>query len=113
MSVVFIDVHRVSYLIARGPVTPGLVLHHACERTSCVEPTHLVPMKQAEHRVLHGSAYRGKASAHRGVSFHKGRQKWRADVKRGGVAKWLGAFETEAAAVDAVARYEHSIGWSR
>jgi hypothetical protein len=37
----------------------------------------------------------GGSSPHRGVSWHKGRQKWRADAVVAGKQHWLGMFDSE------------------
>lgn len=36
--------HRISFLVFRGPIAPGLVLDHLCRRRSCVNPSHLDPV---------------------------------------------------------------------
>src|SRR6266511_3300781 len=33
--------HRVSYLLAYGPIPPGLEVDHYCHQRSCVRPSHL------------------------------------------------------------------------
>lgn len=47
------NVHRTVYEYLRGPVAPGLVLHHTCEERRCVNPKHLVPMTRREHHEAH------------------------------------------------------------
>ena len=51
-----VQAHRVSYIIARGPVPPGLVLDHLCRNRACVNPDHLeaVPELTNSSRGLKG-----------------------------------------------------------
>lgn len=42
-----------AYALARGPVPPGLVLHHTCMNRACCNPRHLVVMERGEHVRLH------------------------------------------------------------
>jgi hypothetical protein len=39
--------YRVSYLMHRGAVPPGLVLDHLCRQPPCVNPWHLEPVTSA------------------------------------------------------------------
>jgi len=41
--------HRVAWRLLRGPIPPGLVLHHKCGIRHCVRPDHLEPMSQREN----------------------------------------------------------------
>lgn len=45
--------HKYYYEEAYPPVPVGHVLHHVCEAPSCVNPEHLVPMREEDHRALH------------------------------------------------------------
>jgi hypothetical protein len=37
----WVAVHRVAYEEAYGPIPPGLLVCHRCDRRRCIEPTHL------------------------------------------------------------------------
>lgn len=37
-----ISAHRAVYLIHNGPIAPGMVIRHTCDRIGCVEPAHLI-----------------------------------------------------------------------
>lgn len=42
-------VHRVTYVIANGPIPEGLVLDHKCRQRSCCNPEHLEPVTVREN----------------------------------------------------------------
>lgn len=42
--------HRLAYEQQVGPIPDGLVLHHTCGVTACVNPQHLEPMTYKAHR---------------------------------------------------------------
>lgn len=50
--------HRVFYEFVHGPIPEGLVLHHECQETRCVNPGHLRPMTQSQHSSGHLAARR-------------------------------------------------------
>lgn len=33
--------HRYAYTLAKGPITPGLVVMHSCDNPGCINPSHL------------------------------------------------------------------------
>lgn len=41
--------HRASYLVHNGPIPPGMVVRHTCDRVGCIEPTHLLVGTQADN----------------------------------------------------------------
>ena len=55
--------HRVSYVIANGPIPVGMVLDHLCRTPACVAPLHLEAVTQAEnmHRSMRDACKRGHA----------------------------------------------------
>lgn len=45
--------HRVVYEQEIGPIPEGLQLDHLCEQHACVNPGHLRPVTDGEHRERH------------------------------------------------------------
>jgi len=42
-------IHRVSYAAFNGPLAAGTTVHHRCQCTSCVNPTHLEELRLNRH----------------------------------------------------------------
>lgn len=64
--------HRVSYTIFKGRIPFGLLIHHKCENTACVNPEHLRPATNKENVLLgHGATARNakKTTCLRGHKF--------------------------------------------
>lgn len=47
-------VYRVLYEWRVGPIPEGMVLHHRCGNSECVNPSHCEPTTQGRHLVEHG-----------------------------------------------------------
>jgi hypothetical protein len=94
--------HRLSYQIEHGEIPAGRVIDHICRNRLCVRPTHLraVTQKQNSENLAHTRNY--SRSGVRGVQWHKGAQKWMAQLTHNYHKTYLGLFETVAAAEAAV-----------
>lgn len=52
-------VHRLSYTFFKGPIPPGLEIHHTCNVTRCVNPAHLEPVTSSvNNRIMQGWSLR-------------------------------------------------------
>jgi hypothetical protein len=41
--------HRISYILAHGPIPQGLVIDHLCQVKNCVRPSHMQPVTRGEN----------------------------------------------------------------
>ncbi|TXI24602.1 MAG: HNH endonuclease [Nitrosomonas sp.] len=94
--------HRYSYELAHGPIPKGWTVDHLCHVTLCVNPDHLRlanPKEQAENR---SGPRKDSSSGIRGVSWHKKRQRWVAQVKHNYKNYYAGEYRTREEAAIAV-----------
>jgi len=55
-----VQAHRYAYAIFRGPIPPGLQIHHdhkRCGHRACVNPYHAEPITGREHGVISSEYY--------------------------------------------------------
>lgn len=62
-----VSVHRLSYVLFKGPIPDNKPLDHLCRNTLCVNPAHLEPVTQVEN-VVRGIAVRKPTCRHGHVS---------------------------------------------
>lgn len=105
--------HRVAYVLAKGPVAPGLDVCHSCDVRLCVNPEHLFPGTRKVN--MEDAAHKGRVFRPRGEL--SGRTKLtRADVcgmvlgRRIGLTQRLVALVYEVHPTQ-VSRIERGITW--
>lgn len=65
--------HRVAYMLAKGPIQPGLVVMHDCDNLACCNPDHLLVGTQKEN--LDDMRRKGRAGDCRNFGEKHGRCK--------------------------------------
>jgi hypothetical protein len=48
-------IHRFVWETLRGPIEPGMVVHHHCENRLCCNPAHLETMERGDHSAHHAT----------------------------------------------------------
>lgn len=95
-----VGAHRFAYQEAHGSIPPGSCIDHVCFRRECVNPSHLrVTTAKQNNEHLRGARNNSKSGI-RGVSWHKARGKWTAQVNHNG-RKYYGGLFTNLADADA------------
>lgn len=97
-----VSAHIVAYEWANGPVPEGLVLDHKDCVRNCVRPSHLQPVTQRQNTENLSGAHKDSKSGVRGVYWHKGRNRWRAEASSHGVRYHVGYFSSVREAEEAV-----------
>lgn len=73
--------HRLAYVFFVGNIPCGMVIDHICHNKSCINPSHLRCVTQAQNMQ---NQKINKGNKLRGVGFDKFRNKWRAYLKTNG-----------------------------
>lgn len=93
-GVTMVYAHRLAYAWAYGEIPKGAHIDHRCSTRNCVRPAHLrltTPSQNGQHR---RGANRNSATGVRGVSWDKGRRKYRASVKLNRKLYFAGRYDT-------------------
>ncbi|WP_409440502.1 HNH endonuclease signature motif containing protein [Pseudomonas sp.] len=69
--------HRLSYVLANGPIPEGMVVMHLCDNPSCVNPEHLKAGTVADN--VHDMESKGRARKRKG-SAHQNSKLTESDV---------------------------------
>ena len=99
---VYVNPHRLSWEMARGPVPPGMQLDHLCHNRLCVNPAHMRAVTNKQNHENLSGPQRNNTSGVRGVHWAKSRRKWVARVQHDQRWYCVGSFATLAEAEDAV-----------
>jgi len=99
----YVKAHKMSWLLANGPVPDGMHLDHLCHNRGCVNPDHLRPVTQKQNNEHRAGARVDSKSGVRGVFWDKNARKWDVRVLHNYVKHYGGRFtsiqEAEAAAI--------------
>jgi len=73
--------HRLSYEIAHGPITEGMMIDHLCHNRACTNPEHLREVTSQQNNQHRAGTNSNNTSGRHGVSWRKDLQKWHAMVR--------------------------------
>jgi len=98
--------HRAAYELKHGPIPEGMRVDHLCHVRLCVNPDHLRLATQKQNQEHRKDANYNSLTGSRGITFDKGRSKYRVRVKHNYKEIHVGRFDTleEAEAAAAKAR---------
>lgn len=94
-------IQQASYTIHKGAVPEGMCVDHICRNPGCVNPDHLRLATYKQNSENRGANKRSRTGL-RGVTWHKGDQRWHARVIHNGRMYRLGSFTTSSEAEQAV-----------
>lgn len=97
-----LKVHRVAYEQMVGPIPEGMVVDHACNNRSCVNPEHL-RVTNWQGNSMNRSRTTGR-DLPKGVSTHPLTSRLRARIRANGKETHLGFFDTPKQAHEAYCR---------
>ena len=86
--------HRLAFEWEHGEIPEGLQVDHRCHDRRCVRPEHLRLVTNAQNGQNRRGAYSNSVTGVRGVSWHKHRQKYRAQVRLSGKNYSAGYYDT-------------------
>jgi len=82
-------VHQLAYLMSKGPIPLGFVVHHTCNNKLCINPKHLELVSTEEHIKIHPpNQYKYATHCIHGHEFtpintlYSGRQRYCKECKR-------------------------------
>ena len=95
--------HRVAWEMTNGRIPEGMDLDHRCGNRACVNPEHLRVTTRSQNMQHRIGNQRNNTSGVRGVSWHKRRGAWKAQVQLNG-RDYFGGYHPTLEAADAAAR---------
>jgi len=95
--------HRVAYELRHGPIPRGQDIDHLCHTRLCVNPDHLRLASRKQNLEHRSGANLNSQTGHRGITYDKSRNQYRARVKHNYMEIHVGRFDTIEEAVAAVA----------
>lgn len=95
--------HRVAYELRYGPIPRSMDIDHRCHVRLCVNPDHLRLASRKQNLEHRSGANLNSQTGHRGITYDKVRNQYRARVKHNYKEIHVGRFDTIEEAVAAVA----------
>jgi hypothetical protein len=95
--------HRVAYELRHGPIPRGMDIDHLCHVRLCVNVDHLRMTTHKQNLEHRSGANANSHTGHRGITYDKARNQYRARVKHNYEEIHVGRFDTLEEALAAVA----------